>query len=212
MKYRNTRSSFRQKTKDGNWKWILSLAKITQRDADGNPLRMIGTHTDITERKKLEEQLRHSQKMESIGILAGGVAHDFNNILTAIIGYGYMAQMMLKDDMTTQGYIQEMLDAANRAAELTRGLLAFSRKQVIEPVLADLNEIVRNIEKMLKRIIREDIELRTVLSTRELPVMVDVGQMEQVLMNLATNARDAMPEGGHLVIQTDAVNVDSQLC
>ena len=159
--------------------------------------------------KRLEEQLHHAQKMESIGILAGGVAHDFNNILSAITGYGYMAQMMLKDDMTTQGYIKEMLDAANRAAELTKGLLAFSRKQVINPVLVDLNEIVRNIEKMLGRIIREDVKLSTMLSDEELPVLVDVGQIEQVLMNLATNARDAMPNGGQLVIQTYTVHMDS---
>ncbi len=161
------------------------------------------------ERKNLEEQLHHAQKMEGIGILAGGVAHDFNNILMAMIGYGTMAQMMLKGDTTTQGYIQEMLDAANRAAELTRGLLAFSRKQVIAPVQVDLNEIVEKIDKMLRRILREDIELGTVLSAGELPVLVDIGQIEQVLMNLATNARDAMPDGGRLVIQTDTVNLDN---
>jgi nitrogen-specific signal transduction histidine kinase len=153
--------------------------------------------------------LHHAQKMESTGILAGGVAHDFNNILSAIIGYGYMAQKMLKSDAATYSYIQEILDSANRAADLTRGLLAFSRKQVIAPILADLNEIVRNVEKMLRRILTEDIELRTDLSVGELPVMVDVGQMEQVLMNLATNARDAMPDGGNLLIQTDTVHVDS---
>lgn len=112
------------------------------------------------------------------------------------ISYGYTAQTMLKDDPTTQGYIEEILDSANRASELTRRLLAFSRKQVIVPVLVDLNEIVRSIEKMLGRIIGEDIELRTVLSSRALPSMVDVGHMEQFLMNLATNARDAMPDGG----------------
>jgi signal transduction histidine kinase len=161
------------------------------------------------EKKRLEEQLHQSQKMESIGLLAGGVAHDFNNILSAIVGYGYMAQQQLKDDAATGGYIQEILDSANRASELTRGLLAFSRKQVIAPVLVDLNEIVRKIEKMLGRIIREDIKLSTVLSTGELPVLVDTGQMEQVLINLATNARDAMPDGGDLVIKTEAVHVDS---
>ena len=161
------------------------------------------------EKKRLEEQLHQSQKMESIGLLAGGVAHDFNNILSAIVGYGYMAQQTLKDDATTTGYIQEMLDSAHRAAELTQGLLAFSRKQVIKPALADLNEIVMNISRMLRRTIGEDIELNMELSAGKLSVMVDVGQIEQVLMNLATNARDAMPKGGRLGIKTDAVNVDS---
>ena len=178
---------------------------------------VFGVIQDITERMRTEKerdalqaQLLQAQKMESVGRLAGGVAHDFNNILTAIIGYCSMAQINLKDDPTTRGYIQEVLDAATRAEDLTKRLLVFSRKQVIEPMLADLNEIVRNIEKMLQRIMTEDIELSTVLSAGELPVLVDVGQIDQVLVNLAANARDAMPEGGHLVIQTDAVNVNSR--
>ncbi len=183
---------------------------IVIRDSEGNPIRMLGINYDVSGQRKLEEQLRHSQKMEGIGTLAGGVAHDFNNILTAIIGYGSMAQKRLKDDATIQRYIQVILEAAKRAEELTKRLLAFSRKQVIEPVFADLNEIVRNIEKMLRRLLREEIELRTILSSGELPVLVDVGQMEQVLINLAANAQDAIPDGGHLVIQTDAVNVDSR--
>jgi PAS domain S-box-containing protein len=182
----------------------------------GGKQYILSTGIDITEHKRAEEekiqlqaQLMQAQKMEAVGLLAGGVAHDFNNILTAIEGYGSLAQMNVKDAATTQRYIQEMLDAASRAGDLTKRLLAFSRKHVIEPVLVDLNEIVRNIEKMLRRIMTEDIELSTVLSAGELPVMVDVGQIEQVLMNLAANARDAMPDGGHLVIQTDVVNVDS---
>ena len=161
------------------------------------------------EKAKLEAQLYQSQKMESIGILAGGVAHDFNNILMAIVSYGYMTKEMLKDNTTARSYIEEILDSANRASELTRGLLAFSRKQTITPVLVDLNEIVRKIEKILCRLIREDIKLSTVLSTSELPVLVDAGQIELVLINLATNARDAMPDGGDLVIKTEAVHVDS---
>ena len=182
---------------------------IVIRNSDGNPIRMLGINYDISDQRNLEAQFHHAQKMESIGILAGGVAHDFNNILMAIVSYGYMAQTMLKDDPTTQGYIEEILDSANRASELTRGLLAFSRKQVIVPVLVDLNEVVSNVEKMLSRIVGEDIVLNTALSSGELPIMVDVGQMEQVLMNLAANARDAMPDGGHLLIQTDAAYVDS---
>ncbi len=195
-------------TKDGR-ELMIEWHDKTLKDNKGNVAGLLTIGQDVTERKKLEEQLRQSQKMEALGILAGGVAHDFNNILTAIIGYGGLAQMNVEEDPITHGYIQQVLDAADRARDLTKRLLAFSRKQIIEPVVIDLNDIVRNIEEMLRRIIREDIKLSIVLSTGELPVMVDVGQMEQVLMNLAANARDALPEGGHLVIQTDAVNVDS---
>ncbi|MGO9014917.1 MAG: PAS domain S-box protein [Dissulfurispiraceae bacterium] len=194
---------------------IIHIHSIAEYDATEKVV--FGVIQDITERMRTEKerdalqaQLLQAQKMESVGRLAGGVAHDFNNILTAIIGYCSMAQINLKDDPTTRGYIQEVLDAATRAEDLTKRLLVFSRKQVIEPMLADLNEIVRNIEKMLQRIMTEDIELSTVLSAGELPVLVDVGQIDQVLVNLAANARDAMPEGGHLVIQTDAVNVNSR--
>lgn len=160
------------------------------------------------EHKKLEEQIYHLQKMEAIGTLAGGVAHDFNNILTAITGFAGLAQTNAKEDPAIEGYMQQVLNAAGRAADLTKRLLAFSRKQVIEPVLSDLNEIVRNIEKMLRRILTEDIELHTVLSGRELPVLVDVGQIDQVLINLAANARDAMPYGGQLAIETDVIAVE----
>ncbi len=163
---------------------------------------------DITERKKMEEQFRQSHKMEAVGVLAGGVAHDFNNILTVIKGFGTMAQRRLKDDATAQEFIQEILGGANRAADLTHRLLAFSRKQVISPVLIDLNYITGNMEKMLSRIMGEDIELKTFMDPGELEVMVDSGQIEQVLMNLAANARDAMPDGGSLIIETAAVNID----
>ncbi len=198
----------RMVTKGGEVRWI-SHNCLPVYDKKGKYRGRRASHRDITEQKKLQEQLLHSQKMEAIGVLAGGVAHDFNNVLTAIVGYGGLAQMRIKGDPTTEGYIQQVLDAADRAGGLTKSLLAFSRKQVIEPVLADLNEIVRNIEKMVRRIITEDIEVSTVLSAEELPVMVDVGQIEQVLMNFAVNARDAMPDGGQLVIQTDTVDVDS---
>jgi len=210
--------------------YYTNIAKVLTKDKRKIPFLLAGfavlvggkqyilsTGIDITEHKRAEEdkiqlqaQLMQAQKMEAVGLLAGGVAHDFNNILTAIEGYGSLAQMNVKDAETTQRYIQEMLDAANRAGDLTKRLLAFSRKHVIEPVLVDLNEIVRNIEKMLRRIMTENIELSTVLSAGELPVMVDVGQIEQVLLNLAANARDAMPDGGHLVLQTDSVEVDSR--
>ncbi|MBF0328356.1 MAG: response regulator [Nitrospirae bacterium] len=157
---------------------------------------------------KLEEQLRQSQKMEAIGVLAAGVAHDFNNILTAIIGFGAMAKKRLKEDSISKEYIEEMLAGAERAAELTRGLLAFSRKQVIIPKLQNLNTIVFTIEKMLSRLLRENIEFKTVLSSSDIIVKVDASQIEQVLLNLATNARDAMPDGGYLIIETGVADID----
>ncbi|MBF0559454.1 MAG: PAS domain S-box protein [Nitrospirae bacterium] len=168
-----------------------------------------GSMLDITERKKLEEQLLQSQKMESIGTLAGGVAHDFNNILMTIVGYGNMVKKRVKDDEKLSEYIGEVLAGAQRASELTHSLLAFSRKQTIALKQMDLNEIVRNINKMLLRVIGEDINLTNLLINRELPVMADCGQIEQVLLNLATNARDAMPDGGELLLQTEIFDVDS---
>ena len=204
----------RYRRKEGEACWCLVSAAPLQ-DAEGRFVGSFFMCADITKRKKmeeslrkLEEQLRQSQKMEAIGTLAGGVAHDFNNILTAITGYGSLALERLKKDETAQGYIGEVLNAANRAAELTRGLLAFSRKQTISLKQKDLNDIVQNVQKMLVRIIGEDIKLKTALSNRRLPVSVDAVQIDQVLLNLATNARDAMPDGGHLIIETDVVDMD----
>lgn len=162
----------------------------------------------INNSKKLAEQLSQSQKMEVICQLAGGVAHDLNNILTAIIGFGAMAQRRLKDDATTLEFIQEMLDGTKRAAELTHHLLSFSKKQVISPKSQDLNSIVITMEKTFRRIIGEDIEFRTSLSSRDIMVIVDAAQINQVLLKLVTNARDTMPDGGHIIIETDVVNID----
>lgn len=158
---------------------------------------------DITEKARLEEQLRQSQKMEAIGQLAGGVAHDFNNILTAIIGFGNLAKMRVQPGDPQQALIDHILASADRAAQLTKSLLAFSRKQVLIPKPVDLNTIVKNVEKLLGRLIGEDIEFTTRLTEQNLIVMADAGQIEQVLMNLATNARDAMPGGGELSITTE---------
>ncbi|MBI1811547.1 MAG: hypothetical protein HYR78_06425, partial [Nitrospirae bacterium] len=160
-------------------------------------------------RKKLEEQLRQSQKMEAVGTLTGGIAHDFNNILTAIIGYGNILKMKAKEGDPSKAYIDQILASSDRAAHLTQSLLAFSRKQVINPNPVNLNEITASVEKILLRIIGEDIELKTILSgIRDLRVMADAGQIEQVLMNLAANARDAMPEGGTLTIETGLEELD----
>jgi nitrogen-specific signal transduction histidine kinase/CheY-like chemotaxis protein len=169
---------------------------------------LVGVGLDISERKKLEEQLRHSQKMESIGTLAGGIAHDFNNVLTAVIGYGNLLQKKLQEEDPLRHYVEQIIAAANRAAGLTRGLLAYSRKQVLNPQLVDLNEIIRKIEKLLERLIGEDVEFKSILTEKDLTVLADTGQLEQVLMNLATNARDAMPHGGNLFIETETVELD----
>jgi PAS domain S-box-containing protein len=319
---------FRQRTKSGDWKWILSLGSIVARDAEGKPLRMLGTHTDITERKRaeeavrnekafsdaiveslpgifyicdeegnllrwntnerevtgysmeelsrmnllqlfqedrdivrsklrevmdtgrtfieasivtksgmplpfyltgcrmirddkkyvigvgidisekkrLEQQLQQAQKMEAIGQLAGGVAHDFNNILSAIIGYGSIIQMKMEDTDPLRPNVDHLLESAERAAQLTHSLLAFSRKQVMNMKPVSLNEIIARQGKFLRRIIGEDIEMKIILHGDFL-VMADSGQIEQVFMNLAANARDAMPKGGQLTIELNIVDM-----
>lgn len=167
------------------------------------------TFIDITERIALEAQLRQAQKMESVGQLAGGVAHDFNNILTAIIGYASMSLDVLDADDLNRHNIEQVLAAANRGTVLTQSLLAFGRKQVINPASINLNEVVLKFEKFLLRLLREDIEMKTVFFPGEVSVIADRGQIEQALMNLVTNARDAMPKGGRIVIETDLVELDS---
>ncbi len=163
---------------------------------------------DITERRKLEALLLHAQKMEAVGTLAGGVAHDFNNILTAIIGYGTILRMKI-GDVPLAVNADHLLEAAQRAAQLTKSLLAFSRKQEIVTRLVDLNEIVSRTGKLILRLIRQDIVFETVLTGGELGVMADGAHIEQVLMNLATNAGDAMPDGGHLSIRTERIALDA---
>jgi two-component system NtrC family sensor kinase len=168
-----------------------------------------GMVLNMTEQKRLEAQLRHSQKMEAIGTLAGGVAHDFNNILNVIMGFGSLALNRIEEAHPATEHLKEVLASAERAANLTQRLLAFSRKQVTEMKPVDLNEVVKGTEKMLSRIIGEDIELITDLAGEELLVMADIGQMEQVLINLASNARDAMPRGGSLAIGTGRRELDN---
>jgi len=164
----------------------------------------------IGERKKLEEQLRQAQKMEAVGQLAGGVAHDFNNILTVILGFGQMLQHSLPPDDPKREQMEQILDAGDRATHLTRSLLAFSRKQVMVMQQVELNELTRKHAKFLVRIIGEDVSLKTSFSKEPLLVMADSGQLEQVLMNLATNARDAMPGGGELTIKIESVTLDKE--
>ncbi len=174
---------------------------------DGRPVGVQGIARDVTERKHLEDQFRQSQKMEAVGRLAGGVAHDFNNLLTIIKGYSDYLLAKFADHEGLKRPAEEINKAADRAAALTRQLLAFSRRQVLAPKVLDLNAAVHNVEKMLRRLIGEDIELRWAPALDLGRVKADPGQVEQVLMNLAVNARDAMPEGGTLSIETVNVRV-----
>ncbi len=190
--------------KDGSVRWVKN-ATVPRYDAQGTLIAYDCLISDITERKKVEEQLRQAQKMEAIGQLAGGVAHDFNNILTAIMGYGHILHMKMKKDDPQRMNVEHLLESVDRAVHLTHSLLAFSRKQIITLANVDLTEIIRRVEKFLRRIIGEDIELRTVFCPQALVIYADSGQVEQVLMNLATNARDAMPQGGRFVVETDRV-------
>jgi signal transduction histidine kinase/DNA-binding response OmpR family regulator len=168
----------------------------------------IWTFRDITEKKKLEAQLLQAQKMEAVGTLAGGIAHDFNNILNVIMGYGGMLMDKMPADSSSREQMHEILIAAERAANLTRQLLVFSRKQDVVVKAVDINQIVTGIQKMLCRVIGEHIELQVNLADHGLTVLADTGQIEQVLMNLAANARDAMPDGGHLTISTETEEID----
>jgi len=179
-------------------------------DVNGSYLHSLHILEDITEHKKLEAQLRHAQKMEAVGTLVGGIAHDFNNILTAIIGYASLLQMKLGEDDPLRVSAEHILASADRAARLTQSLLAFSRKQILNPEVININEVIKRVEKLLSRLISEDIELRTILSDEKLAVFADSAQIEQILMNLATNARDAMPEGGLLSIETEKIELDAE--
>jgi PAS domain S-box-containing protein len=191
-------------TPDGR---IWELRTVPIKEA-GRVVNVIEMGRDITEHRKLEAQYLHAQKMEVVGQLAGGVAHDFNNILTAIIGYGSMALMQLPRENPVRRNIENMIEASDRAAKLTKELLLFSRKQVSERRAVDLNDIVIRFEKFLKRVIGEDVELKTSLWGEPLQLLADGQQMEQVLMNMATNARDAMPNGGTFTITTSYVKLD----
>jgi len=166
--------------------------------------------SDVTQRKHLEDQFRQAQKMESVGRLAGGIAHDFNNLLTAINGFASLLELELPPSDPKSEYVTAIRKAGERAAELTSQLLAFSRKQIIQPRVVSLNGVVRGMEQLLRRIIGEDVEMETVLESSLWPVMVDAAQMEQVIINLAVNARDAMPGGGRLTIETANVVFDDR--
>ena len=191
--------------RDGGVIWVLANASPVQ-DASGAPLYFLVYIRDVTERKNLEEQLRQAQKMEAVGQLAGGVAHDFNNLLTAIIGNAELLLRAIEPEDPRRLDVLEINRAAHRAATLVRQLLAFSRKQVLQPQVVDLNKVVTDLSAMLRRVIGEQVELRLELQPELGRVLADPGQLEQVITNLAVNARDAMPSGGTLAIRTAAVD------
>lgn len=208
-------NAFRILTKDGEVRWVRSSSRPLYRD--GQVVGLQGVLADFTaakeaneEKRNLEVQLRQAQKMEAIGHLAGGVAHDFNNLLSPILGYAELILMDMHPDDPRYGSLAEVRKAAIRARDLTRQLLAFGRKQVIEMKTLDLSELVFGFEKMLRRTIREDIDIKIQNSPSLGNVKGDLSQIEQILMNLALNAQDAMPSGGTLIIETRNVSVDDR--
>jgi two-component system cell cycle sensor histidine kinase/response regulator CckA len=198
---------YRMRHKDGSWRLIESGASAIL-NTQGQVEKLIIVNRDVSERRKLEEQFRQAQKMEAVGRLSGGVAHDFNNLLGVIIGYAEFLQENMDAENNLRGSVDEILKAGKRAASLTRQLLAFSRQQVLDPKVLDLNGVVSDMEKLLRRLIGEDIELTTRLVPELAHLKADQGQLEQVLMNLVVNARDAMPQGGKLVIETQNMIMD----
>jgi two-component system, cell cycle sensor histidine kinase and response regulator CckA len=196
------------KRTDGSLRTLHQKAEH-EKDGSGNSVRMLGMVHDITEQKELEEQLRQSQKMEAIGLLAGGIAHDFNNLLMVILcNCDLMLARSKKDDPMTEDIV-EIKKSGQRAAELTRQLLAFSRKQVLKPQIIDINGVVNDLEKMVKRLVGEKVDVVSILNPEIGTVRADKGQLDQVIMNLVVNARDAMPKGGKITIETQNVDLDS---
>lgn len=195
----------------------LEIRAIPRFDSDKQVIGLVHIVRDITDRKKAEEeqrslqdQLRHSQKLEAVGTLAGGIAHDFNNILSVIVGYCNLMEMKMPEGDPLGPYLKEILAAAERATHLSKGLLIFSRKQAAELKAFDINELIRGMQKMVLRIIGADIETDIALADGRLAVKGDYGQLEQVMMNFATNARDAMPDGGLLTIRTELFEIDNE--
>jgi PAS domain S-box-containing protein len=190
----------------GQERWVRDSIRATPLDDQG--IRLDGVVSDIAERKRLEEQLREAQKMEAIGRLAGGIAHDFNNLMTIVTGYGALLHEALEKNPALRDRVDQIQKAAQQANDLTRQLLAFGRRQLLKPRILNLNEVLEQMEKLLRRVLSENIELSFVRDPALHPIRSDCGQIEQVIMNLAINARDSMPKGGKLVISTENAILD----
>jgi len=199
-------ADFRARHRDGSWRVFESTGAALQ-DEDGQAGHVVSVSRDVTDRLRMEEELRQSQKLESLGRLAGGVAHDFNNLLTVILGEAEYLEGKLPPASALRPGVRQVLSSAERAAELTAQLLAFARRQVIAPRLVDLGETLRGLEPMARRLVGEDVELRVDGGEEPLPVLVDGGQVEQLVVNLVANARDAMPRGGRLDLSARPVHV-----
>jgi two-component system, cell cycle sensor histidine kinase and response regulator CckA len=209
------RVEMRMRKKSGDWCWILSRGAVVERDSEGRALRMIGTHMDITEQKlaeaekaHLQNQLLQAQKLESVGRLAGGIAHDFNNLLTVINGYSDLLLRELSCDDPKRELVTEIREIGRRAASLTRQLLAFSRKQIRHPQPLILDATIGDMQHMIARLLGEDMQLKMLLNAGDAAIFADPGQLDQVLMNLVVNARDAMPNGGTLIVETKVPDID----
>ena len=203
---RRFQAEYRITRKDGQIIWVSDTAVVVP-GSDNHPL-MEGIIVDITERKALENQLQQARRMEAVGRLAGGIAHDFNNLLTIIKGYVEMATNRSVAQPELRSDLQHIGDASERAGTLVRQLLAFSRKQVLKPKILDLNSIVLNLDKLLRRLLAETVEMKTIAGKDVGAVKADPSQIEQVIMNLVVNARDAMPNGGRILIETSNVELD----
>jgi PAS domain S-box-containing protein len=203
---RKFEATYRFRHADGGWRSIRDRG-FYRRGPDGEIARMLGTMADVTDQHRLEEQLREAQRMETVGRLAGGVAHDFNNQLTGVIGHLDLLRVSIADDDPRQEHIQIARAAAGRCAELTRGLLAYGRRLATQPRRIQVNEVAARIEPMLRRVLPDSIRLEVALEPSPWPVLADASQLEEVLMNLCLNARDAMPEGGDLKVATRNVEL-----
>jgi PAS domain S-box-containing protein len=202
-------AEFRLVRPDGERRWVESHARFLM-GADGGPQALIGVGIDVTDRRTTELNLQQARKMEAIGRLAGGIAHDFNNLLTAILGYSELLLERVQHDPSMAADLEEIRKAGERAGRLTRQLLAFSRRQVLLPQTLDLNHVVLDLDRMLSRIIGEDVRLELLTGACLDKTKADPGQVEQILMNLVINARDAMPQGGALRVRTDNATIDAE--